>query len=81
MTSASTYDPAWPDSQRLRVVCVIVARIQTDLLGGRYSEPGRPNCQSALLVATEPAHILDLAMVGAPDFVRVAAGLAGGRRL
>lgn len=50
-----TLDPSWPAEQRMEVVGLILQIIQSDVYVGRYSQPGRPNCQSALHILFDDA--------------------------
>ncbi len=66
------YDPTWPQEQRTHAALAMLGQIQLDIPAGRYSEPGRVNCQSVMHVLVEPAQLLhgsmNIAMLKALNF-------------
>lgn len=51
--------PEWTSEDRLQIIIRILPVIQADIYSGQYSIPGRPNIDSLLSIATEPASVLE----------------------
>lgn len=80
-----TFSKEWTDEERLKIIVIVAAGIQTDIPAGKYGavvETGadgfptkfRPNMQSIIEVVTAPAEMLEKHRADFEEIVREACG-------